>query len=83
MTRRAQNKKAARQFKVGDQVTWGRGVINHPVIEVRPDGVIVDGSSAGSQFSRTFVSFTGNGRLKIPKGATHACVGPPRHIEKG
>jgi|SRR5579863_5073241 len=42
---RAERKKAQRQFKVGDIVTWGDGFIAHRVVEVRVEGVVVDVTS--------------------------------------
>lgn len=42
---RAQRKKAMRQFKPGDVVTWGAGTVAHRVVEVCEDGVVVDVTS--------------------------------------
>jgi len=53
---RAQRKKAAKTFKVGDSVTWGNGSVSHPVVEVSHNGVYVDATSAGFG-PRYFVKF--------------------------
>ena len=42
---RAQRKKAMRQFKPGDVVTWGTGTIAHRVVEVTREGVVIDVTS--------------------------------------
>lgn len=42
---RAQRKKAVKQFKVGDVVTWGNGCCSHRVVEVTERGVVVDVTS--------------------------------------
>ncbi len=39
---RAQRKKAMRQFKVGDVVTFGRGTYAYRVVEVSREGVVID-----------------------------------------
>lgn len=44
---RAQRKKAMKQFKIGDLVTWGSGVSAHRVVDVTDRGVIVDISTLG------------------------------------
>jgi len=43
---RAQRKKAVKQFKPGDVVTWGTGATWHRVVEVTKRGVIVDVTEA-------------------------------------
>lgn len=57
---RAQRKAQMRKIKVGDVVTWGLRKLSHPVLEVRPDGVVVDAASAG--FPRLFVTWEGGSR---------------------
>ena len=42
---RAQRKKAQKQFKVGDVVTWGGASCSHRVVEVTARGVVVDVTS--------------------------------------
>ncbi len=71
---RAQRKKLMHQFKVGDLVTWGEGRSAWPVLEVRQDGVIVNG---GPGFERLRVAWDKNARW----GVHHcdAAKGPPRH----
>ncbi len=39
---RAERKKWQKTFKVGDLVTWGNGMAEHPVVEVCETGVKVD-----------------------------------------
>lgn len=72
---RAQRKKAKRQFKVGDVVTWGVRAISHRILQVQEHGVVVDAASAG--FPNYFVAFDGNTR----NGVHHqeGGRGPIRH----
>ena len=51
---RAERKKAQKQFKVGDVVTWGSGTISHRVVAVTERGVVVD-VTACSKDERNFV----------------------------
>ena len=64
MGQRADRKKQMRKIKAGDIVTWGHGIHSHPVLEVRPEGVIVDAASEG--FPRHFVSWEGGALGKGP-----------------
>lgn len=43
----AERKKAMKQFKIGDIVTWGFGKYWFPVIEVNPRGCVVDVGAMG------------------------------------
>lgn len=55
---RAQRKKARNQFLVGDIVTWGRGVVEAPVVAVAADGLYVETKlSDGTPSPRHFVPF--------------------------
>ena len=45
---RAQRKKAMREFKVGDVVTWGCGSVAHRVVEVNRRGCVVDVTSCAA-----------------------------------
>lgn len=60
---RAELKKARKQVRVGDHVTWGRGVSAHEVLEIRHHGVVVDAADVG--FPRLFVAFDGNARWGV------------------
>lgn len=51
-------KKMRKSFKVGDMVTWGTGAIHQRVLEVRPEGVVVDDD--GTPF---FVRWNGETRI--------------------
>ncbi len=77
--KRTERAKIAEQFKVGDVVTWGRGVCSHIVTEVTPIGVFVDVTfhkdSIYYATKRTdddrillFVSFDKNNRCKSGRG---------------
>jgi len=77
--KRAERKKLAKQFKVGDVVTWGRGLRSHVVVEVTPTGVYVDVTShKDSKYFASkqtpdgkillFVSFDNNNRKKSGRG---------------
>jgi len=61
---RADRKKNQRRFKVGDEVTWGRGVKSHPILEVHPEGVVVDAASEG--FLNLFVTWEGGRQGRGP-----------------
>lgn len=43
--KRARNKKLRRKFQVGDEITWGNGSVAHEIVQVLPDGVLVDVTS--------------------------------------
>lgn len=76
-TRRAIRKSMRGKFRVGDVVTWGRGVLAHRVLWVVDLGVWVDTTSTG--LGRPM-----DGRLAMliefaPGSKSWRCPGPPRH----
>lgn len=67
MGRRAEHKKMRRKVKVGDTVTWGRGVVEAKVVEVAADGVYVDTHlEDGTHVPRYFVTWEGGRRGRGP-----------------
>ena len=76
MTRRAIRKRLRRKFRAGDLVTWGLGLVWHPVLRVERLGVVVDTTSSG-------VGRQEDGRLVMliefaPGSRSRRCPGPPR-----
>jgi hypothetical protein len=74
-----------RRFRVGDVVTWGNGSLAHEVVEVRPDGVVVDSTSSGSGEPlgggklATFVPFAqGSARERGANGPPRLAAPRPR-----
>lgn len=61
---RGELRKERRKFRVHDLVTWGRGELAHPVVEVRGRGLVVDASDAGFG-TRFYVAFDGNARWGV------------------
>ncbi len=44
-----EHRRFLKKIRIGDLVTWGNGLSSHSVLEIKPDGVLVDlgdGSSA-------------------------------------
>ena len=77
-SRRAIRRKMQKKFQPGDVVTWGRGILSHRVLAVRPTGVLVDTTSTG------FGRLDASGRRTIlvefsPPSRSNRCPGPPWH----
>ncbi len=70
--KRALRKKLRRKFKVGDVITWGRGVVSHRILKVLEHGVVVDATMAG--FGHLYVAYDKNNTN--PSGR-----GPIRHSD--
>lgn len=42
---RTNHRRLKKKIKIGDVVTWGRGILYHKVIEIRGNGILVDVSN--------------------------------------
>lgn len=71
-----EHRRFLKKIRVGDLVTWGNGLTSHSVLEIKPDGVLVDlgdGSSAPHIKPRSggkivyFVDFAKRGEAHLRK----------------
>lgn len=72
-----EHRRFLKKIRIGDLVTWGNGLTSHSVLEIKPDGVLVDlgdGSSAPHIKPRSsdgkivyFVNFAKRGESNLRK----------------
>jgi hypothetical protein len=72
---RTNHRRLKKKLKIGDQVTWGKCLLIHEVIEIKGDGIIVDVSNdpKASQYTNLqinnklcyFVNFANRGESNI------------------
>ena len=73
---RADRKKMAKKFRIGDIVTWGRGIIDAEVVEVSHDGLYVDTKlEDGTPAPRHFVPY-------VPGPKYGSTIEPPRLVRR-
>lgn len=73
---RAQRKKMAKKFRVGDIITWGSGAVDAEIVEVSADGVYVNTHlEDGSPAPRYFVPF-------VPRPKYGHTMEPPRLVKR-
>ncbi len=72
-----EHRRFLKKIRIGDLITWGNGLTSHSVLEIKPDGILVDlgdGSSAPHIKSRVsdnkivyFVDFAKRGESNLRK----------------